>query len=460
MKPASLWLALVACLLAPLVTAKEPLPSEGQHETQQNPEASGAESLEPERWNVSTQYTNVTQANGRFKSTRPLIEGKKTFLSTPQRESTNDVTLFIGVRLAPESEFYINPEIDQGFGLSNAVGIAGFPSGTAYKLGEANPYFKMQRAFVRHTVNLGGEWQALETDANQLAGKRTSDNLIFTLGKFSVVDIFDANRYAHDPRGDFLNWAVLDSGGFDYAADAWGFTLGAALEWTQGPWTWRNGFFNLSKEPGSTEFGTDFKQYEIVSELEHRHVLGERAGSVKFLGYYNRGDMASYADAVKWGLKNSSAPDVGAVRKRSSQSGAALVIEQELTPSLALFARASANSGKKETFDFTEITRSWVLGLSQNGGAWERAQDTLGLALVRNELSQEGQSYFANGGVGVLIGEGYLPYAPEGILETYYQWQVNKWLALALNYQRVTHPGYNAQRGPVNIGGLRVHVEF
>lgn len=429
-----------------------PLPHEGPEPTPEN--------VQTEDWNVYGQYTNVTQWSRRFRSPRAVIEDTKTFLPTPQRESTNDLTLFIGLRLAPNTEFYFNPEIDQGFGLSNAMGIAGYVSGTAYKLGQAKPYGKLQRAFVRHTVNLGGEMQALDSEANQLSGKRTSDNLIITVGKFSVVDIFDNNRYAHDPRGDFLNWSVLDSGAFDYAADAWGFTFGAAVEWNHDNWSWRNGVFNLSTEPGSTKFGFNFKQFELVTEVERRHQIGERLGAIKLLGFVNHGYMASYADAVSWGMQNSATPDVAAVRKRASQPGAALIVEQELTPTLGMFVRASANSGKKETFDFTEITRSLAIGLSQNGKDWGRAQDTVGLAVVRNHLSRAGQSYFDKGGLGILIGEGYMPYAPEGVVESYYQWQLNKSLAVALNYQRVSRPGYNRERGPVNVGGVRVHAEF
>ena len=57
--------------------------------------------------------------------------------------------------------------------------------------------------------------------------------MTLTVGKFSVVDVFDTNSYAHDPRGDFLDWSVIDAAAFDYAADAWGYTVGAAVEWTR-----------------------------------------------------------------------------------------------------------------------------------------------------------------------------------------------------------------------------------
>jgi high affinity Mn2+ porin len=28
---------------------------------------------------------------------------------------------------------------------------------------------------------------------------------------------------------DFMNWPLIDSGAFDYAADSWGYTYGAAV---------------------------------------------------------------------------------------------------------------------------------------------------------------------------------------------------------------------------------------
>ena len=100
-------------------------------------------------------------------------------------------------------ELYANPEMDQGFGLSIRWASRGFTNGEAYKIGMMDPYFRMQRLFGRYTFNLGGESQTVEEGPNQLAGSRDADNVTLTFGKFSVVDIFDNNAYAHDPRADF-----------------------------------------------------------------------------------------------------------------------------------------------------------------------------------------------------------------------------------------------------------------
>ena len=164
------------------------------------------------------------------------------------------------MRLWRGAELWINPEIDQGFGLANTLGVAGFPSGEAYKVGQTYPYARLPRAFIRQTIDLGGETGKVEAGTSQFAGSQTANRLVLTVGKLSVVDIFDTNKYAHDPRNDFMNWALVDTATFDYAAESWGYTYGAAAEWYQGNWTVRGGLFDLSVVPNSPDLDPTFSQ--------------------------------------------------------------------------------------------------------------------------------------------------------------------------------------------------------
>ena len=148
------------------------------------------------------QATNVTQWHPPFHSP---YSGDNSLDAHGRAEETTDLTAYAGIRPWRGGEIWINPEIDQGFGLSNTVGVAGFPSGEAYKVGNNTPYLRLPRAFLRQLIALGGGEEDVEAAANQLAGKRASNNLTLTIGKFSAVDIFDANTYAHDPRSDFMN---------------------------------------------------------------------------------------------------------------------------------------------------------------------------------------------------------------------------------------------------------------
>jgi high affinity Mn2+ porin len=424
-------------------------PGEGQPAT---------EEVAPEWWSVHGQFTNVTQYHPRFRSP---FRGQNSLDPGNRGDGTVDATLFLGIRIWDSLEFYANPEVDQGFGLSNTTGVAGFPSGEAYKVGAASPYARLPRAFFRYTLGLGGVAETIEPGANQLAGVREADNLTFTVGKFAASDIFDTNAYAHDPRADFLNWSIIDSGAYDYAADAWGYTYGGAVEWTQSWWTLRAGLFDLSRIPNSKALERGFGQFEVVTEAEERHSILEQPGKLKILLYANRGRMANYNDAVRLAQQTGTTPDVAQVRRYSTRPGLALNLEQQVMSDIGTFLRASINDGHKEVFEFTEINRSLATGVSVKGERWHRPNDTFGLAGVVNDISKDARNYVAAGGLGVLIGDGQLPRAGlEKILEVYYNVAVIPGINFTVDYQHVENPAYDASRGPVDIMGFRIHAEF
>jgi high affinity Mn2+ porin len=376
-------------------------------------------------------------------------------------DETFDATLFLGIRLWDGGAIYVNPEIDQGFGFTDTVGVAGFPSGEAYKVGAVHPYGRLQRLFMRQTIDLGGESKTVEADVNQVAGETTADNIVITAGKFSVGDVFDTNQYAHDPRGDFLNWSLIDAGAFDYAADSWGYAAGVAAEWTQDWWTLRLGLFDLSKIPNGETLEDDFSQFEAVVETEERHKLFGHDGKVKLLAFVNRGRMGNYRDAVALGAATGAVPDTALVRRYSSRPGGEINIEQGLTDTLGAFLRLSANDGSEEAYEFTEINRSISGGLSLKGTDWDRPDDTAGLAGVVNGISHDARDYFAAGGIGILIGDGALPrYKTEDIVEAYYSAQITSALSTTVDYQFIDNPAYNPQRGPVSAFAIRLHLQF
>ena len=411
-----------------------------------------------ESWAVHGQATHLWQYHPGFRSP---YRGANSLDPGSRGNETFDATLYAGARLWTGSEFWINPEIDQGFGLSNTFGVAGFPSGEAYKFGRSKPYFRLQRLFFRQTISLGGPVEHIEPDANQLGGMRDADSLVVTAGKISVTDIFDNNAYAHDPKQDFFNWAVIDSGAFDYAADAWAYSYGIAMEWTQDWWTLRAGLFDLSRVPNTTELETGFSQFEIVGEAEGRHRIFGRPGKIKLFGYVNRGRMGSYTDAVDLARATGTIPATASVRRYASRPGAAINLEQQIGDDLGFFARASLNDGSKEAYEFTEINRSLSVGLSLKGTSWTRPQDVFALAVVTNGLSRAARDYFAAGGLGILIGDGRLArYGSENVVETYYNINLAQGFALAADYQLITHPAYNRDRGPASVLGMRVHVQY
>ena len=240
-----------------------------------------------EMFGVHGQFTYVEQETSGFSAP---YRGPNS-LSPNSGAETTDASLYVGARFWPGAEAWLNGELDQGHGLDDTLGAAGFPSGEAYKVGRNQPYLRLQRAFVRQTFNLQNASEQVEAAANQLRASQSNDRVVITIGKFSVVDIFDTNRYAHDSRGDFLNWTVIDTGTFDYAADAWGYTAGAAIEWYTHSWTLRGGLFDLSDVPNSVHLEPGFHEFQVDLELEHRHEIAGRAGRVLLTAFESRGRM-------------------------------------------------------------------------------------------------------------------------------------------------------------------------
>jgi high affinity Mn2+ porin len=418
----------------------------------------------PDIVNLHGQATFVDQG---YPSFRSPYEGPNSLSGGGQNRETFDLTLAVGLKLWQGAEFWTNPEIDQGFGLSDTHGVAGFLSAEAYKLGAADPYARIQRAFLRQTINLGGDTEKVDADFNQFAGSRSTDRLVLTVGRFGIVDIFDTNKYANNPKSDFLNWSLINAGSFDYAADALGYTYGAAAEWYQGRWTLRAGVFDLSTTPtgGVSPLGagldSTFQQFQMVGEIEERHELWGQPGKIKITGFLSRGNAGQFSNAIALAQATGLPADITAVRSYTSRPGVSMNIEQQVNDSLGVFFRAGWADGNIEPWDFTDIDRTIAAGVSINGKSWGRPDDTIGVAGVINGISSVHVAFLNAGGLGILIGDGQLNnYGLEKIFEAYYSYALTASTRLSVDYQFVSNPGYNADRGPVNAFAARYHWQF
>jgi high affinity Mn2+ porin len=436
-------LVLMLCLLAPAAQAADAADDDAPTPDQQLA--------------AHGQFTYVEQDTDSF---RAPYRGPNS-LSPDKGNETVDVTLFLGARLWHGAQAWITPEMDQGFGLDDTLGVAGFPSGEAYKVGANQPYFRLPRAFVRQTVDTGDERENLDAEPNQLAGSRALDRWVFTVGKFGVTDVFDTNQYAHDPRSDFLNWSAIDAGSFDYAADAWGFTVGAAAERYIGSWTFRGGIFDLSNIPNSPDLEPALHEFQLDAEVEKRYPLFGQTGRVLVTVFDNRGRMGLFDQAIALAQATGTLPNTAAVREYRTRLGASADLEQPLTDDVGIFARVGKAGGNTEIYEFTDIDRSVALGTSIRGSLWHRGGDTVGIAFMDNGISAEFEQYLNLGGLGILVGDGKLPHpGAEQIVETYYSLEALSWLHVSLDYQWVKNPGYNTDRGPVSIVAVRVHAQF
>jgi high affinity Mn2+ porin len=85
---------------------------------------------ESDRWEIHGQTTYLGQG---YPSFRAPYSGANSLTPGAQYQATWSNSLFLNARLWDGGEVYYNPELLQGFGLSDTVGVAGFPSGEAQK---------------------------------------------------------------------------------------------------------------------------------------------------------------------------------------------------------------------------------------------------------------------------------------------------------------------------------------
>jgi high affinity Mn2+ porin len=423
------------------------------------PAIAWSQAAEFEDWNAKLQATYVWQAKRPFAA---AYSGQNSL--SPEREKSYSFTgtAALGFRLWSGGELYFNPEVAQGVPLSNLTGLGGFTNGEMARVSGPTPTVYRARLFLRQTWSMGGGSETVESDANQLAGKVDKRRIVLTAGNLSVLDLFDDNAYSHDPRTQFLNWSLMTHGAYDYAADARGYSWGVALEYFHDDWAIRAGRFIEPREPNQLRLDSRIlKHYGDQIEIERAHSIGDQPGKVRLLGFRNRAVMSRFSDALDLAGQTGTTPDLNAVRTGEQvKKGIGINLEQAISAVIGLFARAMWADGQTETYAFTEIDRSLSGGALIKGGAWGRGQDSIGLAFGRNGLSRAHRDYLAAGGFGFFIGDGRLNYRFENIVEAFYSLNVVKGAWISLDVQHIRNPAYNADRGPVTVGTIRLHAEY
>lgn len=391
---------------------------------------------------VHFQMTTVTQYHPSFSAS---YSGANSMSDSSEAATSLTTTFFFTWHISSNIVLRFDPELAGGAGLSRALGAAGFPNGETFRVGDPTPQAYVARLYAQFL---------LQPSAN--------DELRITAGKFSLSDFFDNNTFSHDPRGQFLNWSFMSNGAWDYAANTRGYTVGIVLDYTRGPFGARVSSALVPTTANGPELEWDLSRgHSETAELQYRFDDDETPGTLRILGYLTHANMGSYDQAVAE-AQPGTAPSVVSTRQVGrTKVGVGVNLEQALNPWLGLFARIGWNDGGNETWAFTEIDRTATIGLLANGVQWGRTLDNVGVAVAVNGISEAHRTYLARGGLGFMVGDGALTYAEEIITEFFYRIHMhdqNFWVTPT--YQLLMHPGYNADRGPVHILSIRVHVEF
>ncbi len=423
------------------------------------PDASGIESFWDRFW-VSAQANFIRQQQPSFYA---KYSGPNSFLPDSSHATSRVETLYTGFRITSQLEILADVESAGGAGLSNALGIAGFTNVDVVRnptLGEA-PY--VSRVMLHYTIPLSREMTEATRNPLSLAPTVPVRRLEIRAGKMSTVDFFDLNSPGSDSHLQFMNWAVVNNGAYDYAADTRGYTYGLVFELYAKTWAARFGEMLMPTVANGINLDWDIARARGENfEFEHHTALfPKRASVVRALSFINHANMGNYRDAINGYLSGKDAvPDITLYRKQGTvKYGFGLNAEQELTPMWRAFGRLGWNNGATESFAYTEIDRTAEIGSDFLGKPWHRSQDRIGAAFVVNGISGDHRRYLALGGLGFILGDGGLSYGLEKIFETYYTAHLWRGISVAADYQYVVNPGYNEVRGPATVVSFRIHVE-
>ncbi|MBI0534884.1 carbohydrate porin [Roseomonas sp. KE2513] len=410
--------------------------------------------LEELGWFIHGQATFVLQGHPGFRSP---YRAEGSMRPAAQAANTLSTDLVVGRRLWAGAEAVVDLSVTRGYGLSNSTGLAAYPNNEAFRLGSTEPTFFVPRAFFRQTIGLSGDTVEPEEDPLRFTAPLPRERVTITIGKFSTWDIFDRNAYAHDARTQFLNWALVGAGAVDYAADARGWTIGAAAEWENGTWALRAGAFQVARrvnglflDPAPT------RAFQLLGEVDRFTRFGGRPGAVRLILGLSRTRQSTWGEIDPQDPASFERNPSGYRAKRM----AALTFEQEIADELGAFARLSWNDGRTQNWMFTEMDRAISAGLSMKGGRWGRGEDTIGLGGNVGWASEGRRRFLAAGGIGFITGDGALRGGPEYVAEAFYDAAVAPGINLALDVQHAVNPAYNRDRGPITFVALRARAAF
>ncbi|HXH66204.1 MAG TPA: carbohydrate porin [Candidatus Limnocylindrales bacterium] len=412
---------------------------------------------------ISGQANFISQWHPAFHSP---YQGKNSLTPEAQDASSRVLTLYTGLRLTKTTEFLCDVQETGGHGLGEALGLAGFFNLDVVRNPTLSKAPYVARLMWHQIVPLGGDKIASDRSPYSLFRELPERRLEFRFGKMSLPDFFDTNTYGSDTNFQFMNWAVDNNGAYDYAADTRGFTFATLLEYHDKNYVIRFAEALMPKVANGIHLDADMSRARaenIEFELHGKVLKNRPAGVLRLLSYVNHANMGDYRDVVNSWLANPTTP-APVITNHPLQTtvkyGFGGNFEQPLTDWLGLFGRWGWNEGRHESFAYTEVDQTWQIGAGGNGGRWGRKYDRVGLVFVSNGISHDHARYLSLGGLGFLLGDGKLNYSRENILESFYTLHAWRGIFPAFGLQYAVHPGYNADRGPVIVPTLRLHLEF
>lgn len=278
---------------------------------------------------------------------------------------------------------------------------------------------------VNADIDIRGPFVVSEAYVSATLGQDNA--LTISAGKVDVSGLFDFSDVAGDQRTQFLNPIFRNSSSIAYPG-------GADAPRSVAAW--------LGFEAANRRFGYTVGWAGMDTDLSDPYLFAE--------GRFMFGVLGGSALVSLYGWQATQPPPAWSSSTSDSVLGFGVLAEYELpmTGELKVFARLSFADKAVSDYEM-----SWSLGARVGGSLWGRANDSVGVALGVNVLSDD---YAAS----------FLPSldANEGVFEGYYRFMLltadtvthRPSLELTPNVQAIFNPGGYSLNGDAVIWGLRV----
>lgn len=321
-----------------------------------------------------------------------------------------------------EGEFFFHLRMGQGDGVEPAGDSP--VNATAFDAGHSDPSNV-------HAV-VAQAWYQLNVPLPLGGFKDASrEHLEATFGKMDPYGFFDGNDASDDETAQYLNLnfihnPLLDAGG-GAVFDSYGFTPGMRLAYvneTNAPLAWGVSYGLFATGEGAA-FVDSFEKPLHILQLERTSKLfGGLDGHVRVYGWHT--GLGTVYD--------------GSFEK---QSGLGVSIDQRVGDGITLWGRYGQSLRGSPMYD-----RAVTLGARFSGSYWNRAADSLGVAVAHLAASD---------GYRVTLAD---PAGAEQTVELYYNWQATSSLVLTPDLQFIRHAAADKANGNSNVAGLRAALSF
>ncbi|MBI5450200.1 MAG: carbohydrate porin [Gammaproteobacteria bacterium] len=347
--------------------------------------------------------------------------------SNDSSQGTMSADVFYESTLDEKSKFLVHFDVSQGDqGNLNMPALLAGPNGDPTGVNNDNEDF------------MSSQVQAVEIYYETMLG---DDKWTLTLGEISPTSYLDANSYANDEHTQFLGNQFDNNTALEFGGTA--NFYGPGLRLTYSPVEWLD-VTALSIDANGDYVDMFDKTFQAV-EIDLKPTLLGRPGNYRIYGWRNQqAHFSNFLTETGGAITDTSDPNYVPITKISDDNtGVGVSLDQQVSDNVGVWLRWGSQDKNVAQFDQTVSA-----GLQISGGAFNRADDVIGIAYGMTTLSDAYKA--TNAALG----------SDEQMMEAYYNFAVTKTFTVTPDWQYITNPGGDTTQDAFSVMGVRAAVMF